>query len=285
MKLVMTLSAGDDAELIEAHLSYHLAAGVDLVLVAQSAQSADVGEVLESYSRSGAVRVVPADSAEADFVQRTSMARMAAVEHAADWVIDSDRHEFWWPRAESLKDALQAIPPRYTVVQALVRKFEPSDSGGPRTVRSAFDGPVRGPLALDDWLRPVYRASPELVLLPRGKVAEPWRVPLRAWYPIEVFDLTSETTTPAAGMSSSYVSDSRLVDGIARLRSTGSLSISVPDIVDDAAYAVECAALGEADFEPIETHIADLEARIAVLEARFWPSIRRALRRLARHPS
>ena len=55
------------------------------------------------------------------------------------------------------------------------------------------------------------------------------------------------------------MSDTRLVDALARLQCTGELSIPVPDIVDDAAYAVECAALGEADFGPIEAHIEDLE--------------------------
>ena len=38
-------------------------------------------------------------------------------------MIDSHAGEFWWPRGEGLKDVLIAIPPRYTIVQALARPF------------------------------------------------------------------------------------------------------------------------------------------------------------------
>lgn len=284
MKLAMTLLVGDDAELVDTHLSYHLNAGVDFIAVGQSASSSDVTDVLESYSKHGHLRRVDIEELAPETEHRTSMARLAVVEHGADWVIDSEGHEFWWPRAESLKDALLAIPPRYTIVQALVRRFESPDSGL-RTVRFALDGPAQGPLALSDWLRPVYRAQPELALLPRGVVAEAWRLPLRAWYPIEVLDFAPTQPSLEGSTPSGRVEDSRLVEALAGLRDTGALSIPVPDIVEDAAYAVECAALGEADFGPIEDHVADLEARIAVLEARFWPSLGRALRRLARRPS
>ncbi len=61
----------------------------------------------------------------AEYDLSARLAGLAVTEHAADWVIDSGVNEFWWPRAESLKDALVAIPPRYTVVQALVRRFLP----------------------------------------------------------------------------------------------------------------------------------------------------------------
>src|SRR4051812_33171052 len=44
---------------------------------------------------------------------------------AADWLIDSEPNEFWWPRGGSLKEILQTVPPKYGQVDAVVRHFVP----------------------------------------------------------------------------------------------------------------------------------------------------------------
>ena len=119
------------------------------------------------------------------------------------------------------------------------------------------------------------------------------RVPLRAWYPLEVFRFPAD---PAIGpgdvdtllADGTLVTDTRLSDVLRGLGTTPSASevvaLPVPSIVDDAAYAVECAAVGEVDLVGLDRQIRELELRIAALEATFWPSVRRRLRRLARRP-
>jgi hypothetical protein len=280
MKVVLALRIGSEHSVLDAHLSYHLNAGVDFVIAAAQDANHEAVELLEPYILDGHAHVVRSEVGVPEYDLSTRLAGLAVTEHAADWVIDSDVNEFWWPRAESLKDALVAIPPRYTVVQALVRRFLPAQGGGPRTTRGQLGVAQREAYVVADWLRPVYRASAQLKPVQRGAVTEPWRVPLRAWYPIEVFDFADDARASEDMASDEHVSDTRLVDALARLQHTGELSIPVPDIVEDAAYAVECAALGEADFGPIEAHIADLEERIAALEAPFWPGVARTLRRL-----
>ena len=243
---------------------------------------------LDAHARDGFVVQVGATS-------QSELARIAVDELGADWIIPSSTDQLWWPRGESLTDVLDVVPPRYGVVQALVRTFfagEETESGalGEPTIRTSLLGPDgSGGAPIRELLRPAYRAGPNMTL-----DAEDWtlggrRVPLRAWYPIEVLHYPAST----AGAFDRAGLESRLRGRIGRrltrlrdaLRHSGSQTFVVPSIVEDAAYAVECAALGEADFGPIEDHVADLEARIAVLEARFWPSCGRALRRLARRPS
>ena len=88
----------------------------------------------------------------------------------------------------------------------------------------------------------------------------------------------------------SLVEDVRLRDALRSLRVTShegrpefdALELRAPGIVDDAAYAVECAAVGEVDLARLDRHIRELEERIGVLEARFWPRVARTLSRAVR---
>jgi hypothetical protein len=169
---------------------------------------------------------------------------------SADWSIDAKPGEFWWPRAESLKEVLAPIPPRYTVVQALVREFN-ADGIRRRSVEEMKN--VGTPV-----LRAVYR---------RGH--ERRHVPLRAWYPLEV--LTIGTGEEGA------VEDPRLRAALA-----GHAVFRTPDIVDDAAYAVECAEVGEVDLPRLEAYIAELEQRVAFLEQRLWPRLMRTASAIVR---
>jgi hypothetical protein len=276
MRLVMTVLVPEGAaDGLGTQLRFHLAAGVDAIVVS----GRGLGDVTRGLPTAVAdrVQVVEEDGGTTEPEARARLARQAASELEADWILDSAPGEFWWPRAGGLKDVLIGIPSRYTVVQALVRRFGPGENGELGTERTSLSSYPPEELAPGTWLRPVYRADSRLVLVEPGAAAEAWRVPLRAWYPIELFDHAS-----TAADVPRTVQDTRLADALGRLEESGELALPVPDLVDDAAYAVECAMLGEADFEAVESSLEDLERRIAALEARFWPTARRFVRRLAR---
>jgi hypothetical protein len=255
MTLVEALSAGGDPAVLDAHLAFQLGAGVDVVLVSGGARG-DVNAVLDSY-RDGVVRI-----------EGGGDSRRAAVERGASWLIESTAEEFWWPRAASLKDVLAPVPPRYTVVQALVRQLIPVPGGG--HVR-----PVLGRGEAPAGLRKVRRVRPQLLL---GD--DDADVPLRAWYPIEVLRLSDESPGEASverGLADgSLVADSRLRDVFDRVAQP-----AAPSVVEDAAYAAECAAVGEVDLAVLDEHIRALEARITLLEERLWPRVVRRVTRLA----
>ena len=74
----------------------------------------------------------------------TRMARLAATDHGADWVITSDADEFWWPRGGSVHELLAAVPSRFGVVRGLWRQFVLRPDG-PEPLLRANDGSRAGP--------------------------------------------------------------------------------------------------------------------------------------------
>ena len=333
MKLVMTLLARDEADIVDAQLSFHLNAGVDFVVATDNLSQDGTTEILESYARDGHLHLIREQGAylhQAAWVTR--MARLAATDFGADWIIHSDADEFWWPRGESLKEVLVSIPERYGVVRALLRHFVPRPENGSTfdermTVRVSASAPINDPRSL---FRPnvkvVHRSDPNVeVSIGTQRLIDSRLVPLRGWCPIEFFHFpvrsleqcerkyAHQQTGPGATPSPYYdrvralldegriadfydelvvddaalergladgslVVDTRLRDALRTIRDGKPLTFPRPSVVDEAAYAVDVAALGEADMVRLQRRLDTLEQRLLTLEQR--PAIR-AYRRLA----
>ena len=194
MTLVMTLLARDEIDIVEEWLAFHLNAGADLVIATDNRSVDGTTEVLERYARSGHVHLIREpgeDLRQNEWVTR--MARLAATDYGADWVINSDADEFWWPRGASLSEVLGAVPPRYGTVGAFLRVFCPRPGDGDfaerMTVRFSALAPINDPASLYKPIRKVvHRGHPEIELT-RGNhalVDSPF-APLRGWFPIECF--------------------------------------------------------------------------------------------------
>jgi hypothetical protein len=194
MKLVVTVLARDEADIIDAQVSFHLNAGADFVIATDNKSRDSTTQILESYERAGVLELIrePAEGLrQGEWVTR--MARRAATEHGADWVINTDADEFWWPRGGSLKDVLAAVPAEYGVVQGFWRSFVPRPDDDATfaermTVRLSQRAPINDPTS---FYRPVvkvaHRADPH-VTVSRGNHAlagSPLRT-LPTWHPIEV---------------------------------------------------------------------------------------------------
>jgi hypothetical protein len=194
VKLVLTVLARDEADVIDAQVAFHLNAGVDFVIATDNASQDGTTDILESYARDGCLHLIhePAEGLrQGEWVTR--MARLAATEFGADWVINSDADEFWWPRGASLKDVLAAVPGQFGVVNAFWRPFVPRPDDGAffaerLTARVSSPAPINDPRS---FYRPVtkvaHRADPD-VIVGRGNhdlVAGDLQ-PLTTWHPLEV---------------------------------------------------------------------------------------------------
>ena len=194
MKVVLTVLARDEADVIDAQVAFHLNAGVDFVIATDNNSRDGTTEILEAYTRDGVLHLIrePAEGLrQGPWVTR--MARLAATEFGADWVINTDADEFWWPRGGSLKEVLAAVPERYGIVQGFWRSFVPRPDDGSffaerMTARLSQHAPINDPTS---FYRPVvkvaHRGDPN-VIVGRGNhaLAGSSFVPLTTWHPIEV---------------------------------------------------------------------------------------------------
>jgi len=122
----MTLLVRNEEDILDANLAYHLSRGVDLVIAIDNNSEDDTPRILEAYARTGKVHVIKEAS---DLYEQsrwvTQAARLAAREFSADWVINADADEFYWPPGGSLKDVFAAIPDRYGSLAMPVAHFVP----------------------------------------------------------------------------------------------------------------------------------------------------------------
>ncbi|MCA1690384.1 MAG: glycosyltransferase family 2 protein [Actinobacteria bacterium] len=167
MRLVMTLVVRNEEEILETNLDYHFAQGVDFALVTDHDSTDGTPEILDRYAREGMVRVFTDRSAGHDQARRvTRMARIAAVEHGADWVINNDADEFWWPRIGSLRDVFGGIPPEYGQVEVSRCNFLPRPPNGQPWFRRMVyrEATSLNPSALPLESKVAHRGDPDVVV-------------------------------------------------------------------------------------------------------------------------
>jgi Glycosyl transferase family 2 len=126
MKLVMTLLVRNEIDVIEANLEYHLAQGVDFVIVTDHGSEDGTSEILREYERMGVATVIrDEDEGHHQSNRVTRMAEIARSGYDADWVIHNDADEFWWPLVGDLRDVFSSLPAQFGQIKVKRRNFRP----------------------------------------------------------------------------------------------------------------------------------------------------------------
>jgi hypothetical protein len=130
--LAMTLVVRDEEDILETNLRYHLAQGVDFIYALDHNSVDATPDILRSFEQMGVLRMLREGGEVHDQAPRvTRLARLAHDELGADWVINNDADEFWWPAVGDLKDLLCAIPQPFEVLVARRHDFIPRPDGPP----------------------------------------------------------------------------------------------------------------------------------------------------------
>ena len=187
----MTLLVRDEADIVDEQLAFHFDAGVDFVIATDNRSQDGTTEILERYEREGRLHLIHEqgeDLRQSEWVTR--MARLAATEFGADWVLNTDADEFWWPQRAGLGEVLAVIPVRYGVVRGAWRNFVPRPDDGRSfsermTVRLCTPAFHHHPLSTHS--KSAHRAVAD-VRVGRGnhEAFGEGLLPLRGWYPLEI---------------------------------------------------------------------------------------------------
>jgi hypothetical protein len=126
MKLVMTLLVRDEEDILHANIEFHRAQGVDFFIITDNKSEDSTPAIAKEYEAAGIAQYIY--QGEDDYNQSawvTRMAKLAATEHAADWVINNDADEFWWPRRGNLRATFAGVPDNANILVAQRHDFVP----------------------------------------------------------------------------------------------------------------------------------------------------------------
>lgn len=189
MRLAMTLLVSDEHDLVEANLAYHFARGVDCAVVTANNASEATLDVLRRVGACDRVNIIEEEGTDHSQSRwATRMARLACTHFGADWVMNLDADEFYWPEeAPGLGEIFEAIPQRWGILEIPLCHFLPPRREDGTCLEHLRVREVRSlkPSGKSYFTKVAHRAS-EHVTVARGlhRVTGVSLEPVPAWRPI-----------------------------------------------------------------------------------------------------
>lgn len=110
MKIAMTMLVRNESDIIEHNVVYHAAMGVDHFIIMDHCSDDETPEIINRLSQDYSIELLQQESSgyyQSEWVSH--MARLATTKHDADWIINNDADEFWWPMHGNLKTVLGSV--------------------------------------------------------------------------------------------------------------------------------------------------------------------------------
>lgn len=126
-RIIMTLLVKNEEDMLEKNLLFHKAMGVDGFIITDNNSTDRTLDIINQYKEKGWVlefiKEPGTNYQQKKWVDR--MAWLAKTKHHADWIINADADEFWYPASGSLKDTLAKT--RANVIRVKPRSVYPED--------------------------------------------------------------------------------------------------------------------------------------------------------------
>ncbi len=110
-KLIMTLMARNEEDIIQYYIDFHLKHGVDFIIATDNGSTDGTTAVLREYEQRRLLHLIEepsCDHRQAEWNNR--MTEIARNRYGADLIFHCDADEFWHPRSGNLKDEMSHRP-------------------------------------------------------------------------------------------------------------------------------------------------------------------------------
>ena len=126
-KIIMTILAKNEIDIIEKNLIFHKSMGVDGFIVTDNGSEDGTVEVFEKYKKRGWIKEIiyekNQDYSQSKWVDR--MIRIAISKYGADWIINADADEFWVSKSGNIKSEISKC--RMNVLKCPIYNILPAD--------------------------------------------------------------------------------------------------------------------------------------------------------------
>lgn len=128
--LYMTLLVKNEADIIRENILFHWSLGVDGFIVTDNNSEDNTVAILEELKLQG-IPIEIINETEKTYYQNVWVDRMIKIardKYRADWVINSDADEFWYPVSLNLKQEIFRYSSFYNVLQVFLINFHPFEN-------------------------------------------------------------------------------------------------------------------------------------------------------------